>query len=303
MCTLFTKRWSNTTKNTRRCVRRVLLLVIIFCALDARAFGKSCPHDATQVYIPAGSFVYGSTRAEREFAYAIDGQVTRPHGWYEKETRGEAVTPDYCIDKLPVTHKEYERFVEAEGHRAPYISEEDYREQGFLVHPYASVKPYLWKGGHPRPEFAEHPVVLVSCGDAAAYCQWQGRIQGRRYRLPTEREWEKAARGTDARFFPWGNGWDPDALNSGERVGRTSPAGQFPRGASPYGALDMAGNTFEWTSTPWTADKTGVKEFVLKGCSWDDRPGTCRAAMRHGRPDTSRHILIGFRCVSEADAS
>lgn len=296
------KRSSSPINRRRCCFGPNLVLLILFFGLVASAFGKSCPYDATQVHIPAGRFIYGSTREEREFAYALDNQITRPYGWYERETRGKALTSAYCIDRTPVTHSEYEQFV-PEGHRAPYISEEDYREQGFLVHPYASVKRYLWKGDHPPPELAEHPVVLVSRSDAAAYCQWKGRSQERRYRLPTEREWEKAARGTDGRFFPWGNFWDPDKLNSGERLGGTSAVGEFSGGASPYGVLDMAGNTFEWTSTLWTVNKIGIRESVLKGCSWDDRPGTCRAAMRHGRPDKSRHILIGFRCLSEVEDS
>jgi len=264
---------------------------------------ESCPHDEAQVYVPAGTFIFGSTESEREFAYALDEQVTRPYGWYERESRGQVATGPYCIARQPVTQSEYQQFVQATKHRAPWISDEVYREQGFLVHPYASVKPYLWQEGVFPEGLGRHPVVLVSLDDGAAYCAWKGQGAGRRYRLPTEFEWEKAARGTDGRFFPWGNEWEPTALNSGERIGKTSPVGQFPGGRSPYGVLDMAGNTFEWTQTPWTVNpsRDQRKKSVLKGCSWDDRPGTCRAAMRHGRPNDSRHILIGFRCVSEIE--
>jgi len=275
------------------------IVALLLCGLGFSRAESLCPPESGQVHIPAGSFISGSKREEREYAYALDQQVTRPYGWYEKETHGQKTISSYCIDRTPVTQSQYERFVQAAKWRAPYISEEDYRKQGFLVHPYTRVKPYLWEGGHAPRDLGQHPVVLVSWSDAAAYCSWKSHTRESDYHLPTELEWEKAARGTDGRFFPWGNTWDPDALNSGERVGGTSPVRKFARGASPYGVLDMAGNTFEWTSTPWT--ESGKEKSVLKGCSWDDRPGTCRAAMRHGRPNNSRHILIGFRCVSEVN--
>lgn len=284
-------------------VRNTILRTVILILISSSAASSQgiCPHDEGQVLVPAGAFIFGSTRQEREFAYALDAQVTRPYGWYERETRGRAETGPYCIDQTPVSHREYQSFVQMTRHRAPYISRAAYRAQGFLVHPYTSVQPYLWRAGTPPESLAQHPVVLVSLGDAAAYCGWRGQLTGRRHRLPTELEWEKAARGTDGRFFPWGNAWDATALNSGERIGTTSPVGRFPGGKSPYGVLDMAGNTFEWTTTPWDRNTPQAhrERSVLKGCSWDDRPGTCRAAMRHGRPNESRHILIGFRCVSE----
>jgi formylglycine-generating enzyme required for sulfatase activity len=139
-------------------------------------------------------------------------------------------------------------------------------------------------------------VALVNLDDAKSYCAWMGKKLKRKYHLPTEAEWEKAACGIDGRIFPWGNEWNPDYLNSGERIGSTTPVNRFPRGKSPYGVYDMVGNVFEWTASQWDD-----KNFVVKGCSWDDLPGTCRAAMRHGRPPQSKHILIGFRCVSDMD--
>jgi len=284
-----------------RAVFFILILTFIHGAQPAGGSQEVCPHDPGQVYVPGGRFTFGSTRAERELAYTLDKQVTRPYGWYEQETRGQIEAGPFCIDQTPVTQREYERFVQVTQHRAPDISNDDYLSQGFLVHPYTSVQRYRWQQGSPPKSLAEHPVVLISVADAAAYCGWRGRTEGRRYRLPTELEWEKAARGTNGQFFPWGNEWDSTALNSEDRLGTTSPVGQFPRGESPYGVLDMAGNTFEWTATPWAAPTplAPSKRSVLKGCSWDDRPGTCRAAMRHGRANKSRHILIGFRCVSE----
>ncbi len=256
---------------------------------------RPCAHDPEQRFVPSGKFLMGSFREEREFAYRLDGQVTRQYGWYEKEKPSAAATAAYCIDRFPVTNAAYEEFILATGRGRPYISAGDYQQQGFLVHPYESVKRFLWgPDGFPTGR-QRHPVVLVSLYDAQAYCSWEGKKMGQVYRLPTEKEWEKGARGPDGRIFPWGNEWNAANLNSGNRMGDTTPVGSFPTGRSPYGLDDTVGNTFEWTATPW-----GQRKYTLKGCSWDDLPGTCRAAMRHGRPPQSKHILIGFRCAADA---
>lgn len=256
--------------------------------------GRDCPHDPQQLYVPSGKFLMGSTREEREYAYRLDRDVTRSYGWYEKETRRKTSTGEFCIDRYPVTNAQYKNFIGETGRPEPYISEEAYQRQGFLVHPYAEVKKFLWRKGSFPSRQESHPVTLVSLEDAKAFCACKGKKMGHRYRLPTEEEWEKAARGTDGRIFPWGNEWNPDYLNSGKRFGYTTPVSRFPQGRSPYGVYDMAGNVFAWTATSGESGK-----YILKGCSWDDLPGTCRAAMRHGRPPQSKHILIGFRCASE----
>ena len=256
----------------------------------------TCRHDAKQVYIPAGEFRMGSTKEEREYAYRLDNGVTRSYGWYEREARRKPKTNAFCIDLYPVTNSEYKSFIDDTRHTGPFISADAYQQQGFLVHPYEKVKEFLWRKGSFPPRHQNHPVVLVSVDDAKSYCAWKSKKTDRKYRLPTEIEWEKAARGTDGRIFPWGDEWNPDYLNSGERFHSTTSVTRFPQGKSPYGVYDMIGNVFEWTGSKW--DDTN---FVVKGCSWDDLPGTCRAAMRHGRPPQSKHILIGFRCVSDSD--
>jgi formylglycine-generating enzyme required for sulfatase activity len=141
-------------------------------------------------------------------------------------------------------------------------------------------------------------VVLVSHADAEAYAAWLSERTGARWRLPTEHEWEKAARGTDGRWFPWGNDWKPRHLNSADRGPfDTMPVGSFPHGTSPFGMLDPAGQVFEWT-----ASAAGAARFVVKGGSWDDKGcGVCRPAARHARPADLKHILIGFRLVREAE--
>lgn len=259
---------------------------------------QDCPHDPEQAYIAAGEFWMGSTGEEREHAYQLDQGVTRSYGWYEKETRRKAKIGPFCIDRHLVSNADYQTFVEETGHPEPFITPEAYQRQGFLVHPYKKMEEFLWKEGFFPRGRESHPVVLVSLQNATAYCAWRGEKNKRRYRLPTEAEWERAARGKDGRIFPWGNKWNSEYLNSGSRSGYTSPVDRFPEGRSPYGLYDMVGNVFQWTTTPWEK-----KKFVLKGCSWDDLPGTCRAAMRHGRPPETKHILIGFRCVSDVTYS
>ncbi len=253
------------------------------------------------VFIAAGSFIAGSDRAEREYGYRLDERAyghsrTRKWGWYDSERkRGAAHLPAYEITRTPITNRHYAAFVRATGHSAPGVDPKTWASYR-LIHPYSSTRRHAWVGAKPPKGRLDHPVVLVSIADARAYAIWLSKRSGRTWRLPTELEWEKAARGADGRYFPWGNRFDPARLNSHDR-GRfdTVPVGRFKSGASPYGVLDMAGQVFEWTST-----QAGHSGFLVKGGSWDDKGcGICRAAARHGRPATIKHILIGFRLVRE----
>jgi formylglycine-generating enzyme required for sulfatase activity len=251
------------------------------------------------VEIPAGNFIAGSDAAEREAAYRLDEAAyghrrTREGGWYDGERDRTAIaTGAYRITRAPITNAEYRAFVAATGRPAPEVDPrtwETYR----LVHPYERTRRHAWRDGAPPPERLHHPVVLVSHGDAEAYAAWLSRQTGRNWRLPTEIEWEKAARGSDGRRFPWGDEYDPRRLNSHD-LGPfdTLPVGRFPEGASPFGVLDAAGQVFEWTATP-----AGAGRYLVKGGSWDDKGcGICRPAARHSRPKDLKHILIGFRLV------
>ncbi len=255
------------------------------------AAGAVCADAERMVLVPAGPFWMGSDQAERAMAAALSSAAVREARWFDAELpRRQESLPAFCIDRHLVTQAEYERFVARTGHRAPGISREDYRRQGFLVHDYDRVVTrYLWRDGHPPAGLGDHPVVLVSAADAAAFC----RARHPTVRLPSEAEWEKAARGDDGHLFPWGNGWDPDRLNSEARgPSATTPVTRYPTGASPYGLLDAVGNVFQWTASALADGRR-----VLKGCGWDDEPGLCRPAFRHGRPAESRHVLIGFRCA------
>jgi len=253
------------------------------------------------VAIPAGPFVSGSDAAEREAAYRLDEaayghRVTREQRWYAGE-RDRAVreTDAFAIGVTPVTNRQYAAFVDATGHRAPDVDEATWQSYG-LIHPYERTRRHAWKDGRPPPGREDHPVVLVSRGDAEAYARWLARQTGRRWRLPSELEWEKAARGTDGRRFPWGDEFDPARLNSHDAGPfDTTRVGTYSNGASPFGILDVAGQVYEWTATP-----AGSGRAIVKGGSWDDKGcGVCRPAARHGRPATLKHILIGFRLVRE----
>ncbi len=184
----------------------------------------------------------------------------------------------FNIDIYPVTNAEYKEFVDATGH-AP---------------------PRHWEGNTYPEGKGDHPVVWVSWHDAQAYCQWAGK------RLPTEAEWEKAARGTDGRKWPWGNTFDPTKCNAKESgIGETTPVGKYPEGASPYGVMDMAGNVWEWTAdwyeaypgSSYQSARFGQKNKVMRGGSWFDPSTFVRCSVRNkAKPDFS-FSTIGFRCA------
>jgi len=272
---------------------------------------ENCEADSSFAWIPGGEAILGSDRQERDFGYKISAegvttqqprvnqveQQLRQAGWFNRENpRTAQSVAGYCLSRNLVTNQEYREFIQATNHPAPFISEADYQQQGFLVHPYNTVKKFLWKNGSYPQGTEQHPVVLISYSDALAYAEWQGKQTGAQYRLPTASEWEKAARGTDGRYFPWGNDWREDATNTGSSgLDYTSAIAQFPLSRSIFGVEDMAGNVFEYTSTLVNQEKRAI----MKGCSWDDLPGFCRAAYAHTRPVGSRHILFGFRLVKE----
>ena len=159
-----------------------------------------------------------------------------------------------------------------------------------------------------KSERGEHPINCVAWQQANQYCAWKG------HRLPTEPEWEKAARGTDGQKYPWGNtGYEqtPVANIADETAKRTfsglpiaegyedglletGPVGSFPRGASPYDALDMIGNVWEWTSDEYSSDE---KLRVARGGGWRDEPAYARASNRYGYSPSYRNYYLGFRCA------
>lgn len=198
---------------------------------------------------------------------------------------------DYYIDVYEVTNAQYKKFIDATHRRSP----SHFRNRTY------------------PPGKGEHPVTEVTWYDADAYCTWAGK------RLPTAAEWEKAARGTDGRAFPWGDDFDPMKANTPQRwellhqQGDTMPVGSFPEGVSPYGLYDTSGNVWEWTSSWYTAypgnqhpsENYGETYKQLKGGSWWDcsfykcgisAPVFNRSFFIRGTHNKS----FGFRCAKDA---
>ena len=227
---------------------------------------------------------------------AYKHRVTRERGWYEtRATHAPRRTRRRSRSRLtPITNAEYAAVLYAQpGHRAPDVDRATWESYG-LIHPYGRTRRHAWVGANPPVGREAHPVVLVSRGDAKVYAAWLSEQTGHGWRLPEEHEWEKAARGTDGRYFPWGNAFIAARLNSHDQGPfDTTPVGAYADGASPFGMLDAAGQVFEWTAT-----LSGPGRATVKGGSWDDKGcGVCRPAARHGRPVDLKHILIGFRLV------
>ncbi|MCX8155843.1 MAG: formylglycine-generating enzyme family protein [Verrucomicrobiae bacterium] len=189
----------------------------------------------------------------------------------------------YYIDKYEVTHEQYARFLQATGRRAPVD----------------------WPGGQMPAQLARHPVVNVSFEDAEAYARWAGK------RLPTEAEWEKAARGTNGWVYPWGNEPQGKKTASGaEGKERTWPVGSFPDDVSPYGCYDMAGNVWEWTSSwydaypgnPQRELEYGTKFKVIRGggaIAYYQAESTRRTSDRVRSVPYGVYDGLGFRCVKD----
>jgi formylglycine-generating enzyme required for sulfatase activity len=240
--------------------------------------------------------VQGSTpieRARAEHDYGpggrgrVDGELART----------SLRMPAFALDRSPVTNAEYAEFVAACGAFPPdaeALSFERWtqlRAQHGIERDYSQIQRYLWDGRDPPPDRTGHPAVLVNQDDAAFYCAWRGG------RLPTAREWERAARGPTGNDYPWGAQHDALRANTAARGrGDTLEVGVLPAGNTPEGFTDMGGNVSEWTSSPSPGEPTAA---VVKGSGWDMRPGFGRGAARMARPKATRDINLGFRCAAD----
>lgn len=227
----------------------------------------------TLVYVPEGEFTMGSD----------DNSDERPvHTVY---------VDAFWIGQTEVTNKQYQACEEAGVCESP-----------------SSTSSYSHLDYYGHPEFDNFPVVHITWSQAKNYCEnWADGD------LPTEAQWEKAARGTDARIYPWGNeAPNKDLLNHNSSVGDVTEAGSYKNGKSPYGVDDMAGNVWEWvndwhdatyyqsspSSNPLGPNSGQYRE--LRGGSWNDLDYTIRAVNRYGEPPTLAFSNIGFRCVLDA---
>ena len=194
--------------------------------------------------------------------------------------------PSFHLSVTEVTNEQYQRFILATNH-AP---------------------PSSWPGGKYPAEKASLPVVGVTWHDAQAYCKWANG------RLPTELEWEKGARGTDGRVYPWGDTWLDGVCNSSVKIPSTQPrpVRDMQKGLSPWGVFQMAGNVAEWCADkyiPTAFDRyktgkidppTGAGEHVVKGGSWDDgSPEALKACRRNHMPAGDRNLTVGFRIAQD----
>ena len=235
---------------------------------------------AGMILIPAGKFLMGT---DSEFK--------------NEKPRRDVFLDAFYIDRNEVTNAEYKNFVDATGRQTP-------RMDAFWA------EPINWRNGtYPRGR-GDHPVVLVSWHDADAYARWA------RKRLPTEAEWEKAARGTDGRKWPWGNDWDRKKCNTAESFFRsTQPASSFPEDKSPYGSLNMAGNVTEWTNDWYSGNyyskghnenprgpskKEAGETRVARGGAWDSNIASyARTGYRYYFPPNTKNASLGFRCAMD----
>lgn len=260
------------------------------------------------VLIPAGSFVMGTSdlqidRLADQYQMAVEW---RQKGYFSREQPQHNLDlPDYYLGKYPVTVREYRSFVQAGGyHNIFYWTELGWKwRQGKSVEQPTLWDDKKWVGDD------QFPVVGVSWYEAYAYCCWLSQESGRTYHLPSEAEWEKAARGVDGRLFPWGNEFDPARCNTRKKgLERTTTVGQYsPSGDSPYGCVDMSGNVSEWTLSRFApypynqVDKRegaeGECERVTRGGSWFSVILRARTVSRGMNDPFFRDSDLGFRCA------
>jgi serine/threonine-protein kinase len=247
--------------------------------------------------VPAGAFVMGSTADQVDAAVALcqrnpDGEACQRRDFTSEFPQHEVFASDFYMDLTEISNAQYRACVLADGCNPPAAGSGPYRSSEY----------------YDRPQFADFPVVWVTWFDARDYCNWAGK------RLPTEAEWEKAARGEDGAIFPWGDQFSSDRANTQDR-GREAiqVVGQYPSGASPYGLLDMAGNVWEYVADwfdpdyyfnspskdPGGPNASPTGQRVLRSGSYANFQHYARVANRGAvTPDSSTQFR-GIRCAAD----
>lgn len=238
---------------------------------------------AVEVLIPAGEFVFGCVEGQNGGFDCV---------WDELPTHRIRLAA-FHIDKYEVSNQQYASCVASGGCNE-------------MAYHYSATREFYYS----NPEYNLYPVSNVSWYEAHAYCAWAGG------RLPTEAEWEKAARGTGARTYPWGN-TDPTCAKANSKddagtscLGDTAKVGSYPEGASPYYVMDMAGNVWEWVQDWYVLNEAGVRlnvdpfaeglnyHKVVKGGSWDYSWSRLRIAYNSDHDPREHKVSFGFRCAS-----
>jgi len=275
------------------------------------------------VYVPSGTFIIGSTNEQVDYGFDLCGQYYAAttgnecqRSWVEDEQprSTDIDVSAFWIMQFEVTNAQFRAFIEGDG----YTNQDYWTDAGWEWKEENTIKaPGDW--GDSRYVGDDKPVVGISWYEAYAYAKWLSTQTGRDFRLPTEAEWEKAARGPDGRIFPWGDDWDPALVNycdvkcdrdwkdvnNDDGYQYTAPVGSF-ENKSPYNAYDMAGNVWEWTSSqyvdyPYEVDERESPEGdswrVVRGGGWYLNPNGVRAAGRYNNVPGFRGASFGVRLV------
>ncbi len=271
-----------------KALRSMMLAGMVLVAVPAVTVAEGLEKEvkgkdgAPMVLIPEGPFPMGVPHGDRD-------------GGRDEYPRHDVFVNNFYIDKFELTNGRYLEFVKAANHRVPQNPKNATRN--------------LWQGDTITESLTDRPVVNVDWADANAYCQWAGK------RLPTEAEWEKAAKGTADRRFPWGNVEPTNKhLNFNQQwIGEKTlmPVGSYELGKSPFGVYDMAGNVWEWVNDWYdakyyekspaknpTGPETGTKR-VLRGSGWQNETPTVRIFTRVDSDPTIRNESTGFRCAMD----
>lgn len=245
------------------------------------------------ILIAAGEFLMGSTQEDDDWVVKTTG-VEGWRGIAKSEPRRMVNLPAFYIGKYEVTNQEYKNFVVGTGHRTPGI-------EGLST-------AYDWSNGSYPPSLATHPVVLISRGDAELYCQWLSKRTGKRYRLPMQEEWEKAAswdeRNKVKRRYPWGNEYNPGRgygqVSAGEIMDtvHTMPVGSVAFDQSPYGVYDMGENVAEWVAASGGVTLKGGS-FATLETKYSILDARCANSWGYPPDDKGRHVWRGFRVARE----
>lgn len=293
----------------RRTSSLLLIAIALGCSpnwdrknpVDPGSYNYHAPVEIEWLLIPAGNFIMGST--------ALDSATWISAGVADEMPQRTVYLDAFSISKYPVTNYQYQAFIDGGG----YSDSSHWSAAGWNWRVSNNITaPLYWDSGQNNsgPRYPNYPVVGVSWYEADAFCRWVGG------RLPTEAEWEKAARGTNGRPYPWGNLWSGANCNSYDNMypdtfAQSSPVYYFPSGVSPYGGYDMVGNVWEWVNDWYQNDYyTSAPDSnppgpasgtyrVVRGGSWLGDCGFDRCAERSSRLPAFWNDLymIGFRAV------